>query len=74
MLFTAHSAALQKVESGGWQGTDDHIRTGIEDGYFRRTPAMVAEYIMTSGYECLNIISQVPVVTSVALSDASLDA
>lgn len=60
-------AVLQKVEAGGWQGTDEHIRLGIENGYLRRTPTHVAEYLLLTGYECLNIISQPPVVTIMAL-------
>ncbi|WCE05829.1 hypothetical protein [Pseudoxanthomonas sp. JBR18] len=67
MVTSIEGAALQKVEAGGWQGADDHIRSSIEDGFFCRTPGRVAEYLMVTGYECLNIISLQPLVTAVAL-------
>lgn len=56
-------AAISKVESGGWQGTDEHISSSLQDGFFNRTPVNVAEYIMATDYECLNIISLAPTVT-----------
>lgn len=51
-------SVIFRVEAGGWRGKESHLDAGIEDGYFGN--GEVAEYVVTSHYECLNIISASP--------------
>ncbi|MFJ3057218.1 hypothetical protein [Herbaspirillum sp. NPDC087042] len=66
--FTQGSVIFQ-VEAGGWRGQDSHLDNGIQHGYFGN--GKVAEYVVTSHYECLNIISASPTFNEIT-SDANL--